>query len=332
MPYLLVGLGFAGLMIGAELLLRGGVGLARRLGISALVVGIVVVGFATSLPELVVSVTAALEGSPDIAVGNVVGSNIANVLLILGAVAVITPIIARREQIRFESGVVLAATIALIGLGLFGVINAVAGFALVMALVAFLYLTYRRERSSDHPDHAAEADDLEMVPASLGMALLVTAGGLILVVIGSEALVTGAIEIARIHGVSEAVIGLTLIAIGTSLPELACGVVAALRRHVEMALGNVLGSNVFNILGIAGITALVAPIPVADKIVAFDLWVMLAATLICLGVVQYGQRIGRVAAVAFLIGYGGYIAIQFDPADRVTAEQAGPVMDAAAAR
>lgn len=305
------------LPVAAEVLVRGAVGLANRAGISPLVVGLTVVAMGTSAPELVVCVNAALNGAPGIAYGNVIGSNIANVLLILGAAALITPILCGpRATFLRDTLAMLAATVVFIALTLTGVIVAWQGGLMVALLGGYLLWSYLREKggldpADVHVDEVAELDSFKTTPAAL-IAVLVL-GGLIGVVWGADLLVDGAIGLARGFGVPETVIGLTLVAIGTSLPELATAGMAAWRGHNDVAVGNVVGSNVFNLLGIMGATALVAPVPAPLQIMTVDVWVMLAASLLLLPFVLSGGRITRPAGVAFLGCYGLYVAWQFAP-------------------
>jgi len=313
MAYVLVGLGLVGLLVGAEIMLRGAVGLAQCFCVSPLVIGLTVVAFATSAPELVVCIVAALQGAPSLAVGNIVGSNIANILLILGAVAVISPIIVPKGGLVRDALALAGATLAMVAVGLYGVISTWIGAVMLVVLGGYFLYCYRSELKGGNEAaiHETEVEELDHVPSGLGMASILLAIGLALVIGGSQALVDGAVDIATRLGVSEAVIGLTLIAVGTSLPELATAIVAAMRKQVGIALGNVLGSNIMNILGIAGATALVTPIPVPDNIAVFDLWVLLGVTAVLLPPVIFGGRLGRVVALVFLCAYGTYISAQF---------------------
>lgn len=311
MVYGMVVLGLIGLLFGAEIMLRGAVGLAKLLNITPLLIGLTVVAFATSAPELVVCIIAALDGAPGLAVGNVVGSNIANILLILGAIAVITPIMVPKGGLLRDALALSGATIVMVAVGLYGVISGWIGAAMLALLGGYFLYCYRSELKSGAEGHESEIEDLDHVPATLGPALLLLAAGFGLVIGGSHLLVEGAVDIALAFGVSDAVIGLTLVAVGTSLPELATAIVAAMRKQVGIALGNVLGSNIMNILGIAGATALVSPVPIPDSIVGFDLWVLLGVTAILIPPVVFGGRLGRTVALLFLIGYGSYIGIQF---------------------
>ncbi len=299
--------GFIGLLIGGELLVRGASAVAVRLGISPLVVGVVIVGFGTSAPELVTCVRAALGGSPGIAVGNIVGSNIANILLILGAAAFLRPFSASRKAVVRDGSIVIATAVAFMAASFMGVIDRTVGAVFVLALIAYLAYTI----STDRANPSAEIED---VPApsevGLGKAMVHLALGVIIVVVGAEFLVDGAVEVARLFDVSEEVIGLTMVAIGTSLPELATSIMAAIKKHSELALGNVLGSNVYNTIGIGGITALVQPVPVSQTMQYFDIPLMVGISVLLVVVVATGKRVTRWEGALLLMLYGGYIAFQ----------------------
>lgn len=297
--------GLALLLGGGECLVRGAVGLARSLGVPPLVIGLTVVAFGTSAPELVVSLQAALGGHPDIVLGNVVGSNNANVLLIAGAAAAIRPVAAEPGAVRRDGAALMAATLAFIGLCLLGELGFGAGLALAAALAAWMAWSLRsaRRRGGDGED------GIEAAPRGAALALLLTLAGIAGVLLGARLLIDGAVDVARAAGLSEAVIGLTLIAFGTSLPELAAAGMAALRGHGDIALGNVMGSNLFNMLGIAGVTAMAAPVPVPAELLRLDLWVMLAATLLLLAALRGGRRVGRLEGGALAAAYALYIGV-----------------------
>lgn len=300
------------LFASAEVLVRGAVTIARRLGLSPLLIGLTLVGFGTSSPELLASLTAALEGSPGIALGNVVGSNICNILLILGATAVLSPLATRRGAVGRDIAVLLATSVALVVICLLGRIGRLEGAAFVAALVAYISCAYRQEVGRRVPSaelHRAEAREVPSLHRRLPTALALTALGLLGLSGGAYLLVNAAIALARQYGLSETVIGLTLVAIGTALPELATSVVAALHRHPDVALGNVLGSNIYNILGIAGTTALVQPIAVPAEIARTDVWVMLASTLVLTALVHFRQGIARWQGGLLLLAYVCYLGL-----------------------
>ena len=298
LDWIYLGGGLIALFVGGEALVRGAVGIARKLAMSPLLIGLTVVGFGTSTPELLVSVDAAWRGSPDIAVGNIVGSNIGNILLILGVTALISPIVIRGATLARDSAIMLAAALLLVPMFWLGQIGRPAGALLVAGLAGFLLWAYLQ------PGEAPEADDTPPLPA--WQSVLWVALGLAGLMLGARFLVDGAVNIARGFGVSEAFIGLTIVAVGTSLPELATSLIAALRRQSAIAIGNVVGSNIFNVLGILGATALVAPIPVAPRFLAFDLPVMIGATLALVVMLRAG-RIGRLMGVVLLLAYAAYV-------------------------
>ncbi|MBD3766057.1 MAG: calcium/sodium antiporter, partial [Rhodobacterales bacterium] len=273
MTYLLFTLGLIGLFVGGESLVRGAAALARRFGLSPMLIGLTIVGFGTSTPELLVSVQAALGGAPAIAIGNVMGSNAANILLILGVAAVVTPIHISLAQSRNDLGFMLLATAGLALTLWGGEVSRLEGAALVGGMLLFLYTSFRH---SPAPAGAAEDEDgvTAPEPPPLIRSLLITLGGLVILMVGARLLVDSATDIARTFGISEAVIGLTIVAIGTSLPELATSLIAAWRKKIDIAVGNTVGSNVFNIFGILGITALIAPIPAEARFLTADMpWV-----------------------------------------------------------
>ena len=305
-----IGFLFGGLILlflGGECLVRGSVAIAERFGISRLAVGLVVIGFGTSAPELVVSVQAVLSGSPDIAIGNVVGSNIANILLVLGVAALIAPIINRDSRIRRDVIVMAVATAALVAALAYGEISRLMGAVMLGALALYLALTYVFERNRKASADTAKGNDLPIsLPLAIGAAVL----GPVLLVIGARLMVDGATGIARSFGVSEAVIGLTVVAIGTSLPELATAIVAAFRRHADVVIANVIGSNIFNVLAVLGITAVISPIPVAERFAATDGPIMLGVALAATVLLFSTKLIGRPLGALLLPAYTAYILIQ----------------------
>lgn len=297
------------LFFGGEGLLRGSVSLAHRLGLSRLLVSAVIVGFGTSMPELTVSLGAALKGSSDIALGNVVGSNIANILLIVGIAALLRPIHISNRAVRRDTVMMVAASLVLAALGSAGMVTRVAGGLMLAALVAYIAVCYRqdRRRASHTPEHIEEEFE-NGKPLTVGLAALYSVLGLALLVGGAALLVEGAVALARGFGLSEAVIGLTIVAVGTSLPELATAVVASLRRHGDVVMGNILGSNIFNIFAILGLTALIQPMATTGRIAEIDVWIMLAVALALAPFLWWGLRLNRIAGVAMLGAYALYTA------------------------
>ncbi len=303
------------LVIGGELLVRGASKLAVSLGISPLVVGLTVVAFGTSSPELAVSVQAAMSGQVDIALGNVVGSNIFNVLFILGLSALIVPLVVSAQIVRQEVPIMIGASLLLGAFALDGSIarwEAGVLFALLLVYTVFLIIQSRRESQAIQTEYAGEAhigaqrhwDD------RLPVQLLLIVAGLVLLVFGSRWLVAAAVSIAQSFGVSELVIGLTIVAAGTSLPEVAASVTAAIRGQRDIAVGNVIGSNTFNILGVLGLSGLIAPLPLAvpQSLLEFDMLVMLAVAFACLPVFFTGATIARWEGAVFLGYYIAYVA------------------------
>ncbi len=303
--YILVGL--AGLYFGGEGLVRGSVALAERMGVSKLIIGLTIVGMGTSAPELLVSLQAALSGKSDIALGNVVGSNIANVLLILGISALVYPIAHWDRAVRRDALVAVGAAVTLLFFVQFETVGRIAGLVMIAGLAAYLWLVYSAQRKGAAVRAAMpeplKARDFQATWVSVAFVI----GGLLLLIFGADFLVTGAVNIARNFGVPESVIGLTIVAIGTSLPELATSVTAALKRHSDVALGNVVGSNIFNILGILGITALVSPVGVDPGIARFDAPLMAAVTLALLIVLYMRDSITKRMGGAMVGVYAAYI-------------------------
>jgi cation:H+ antiporter len=305
----LIVLGLVLLILGGEALVRGASTLATRAGISPLVVGLVVVSAATSAPEFAVTTGAVLSGQPDLALGNVVGSNIVNVLFILGLSAVLAPLVIKRQLLRFDIPFMVAMSIALILLSLDGVISLVDGSLLLSSLaihtVASIILG-RRDANTSNPDQ--ETLPLNSKPVSLWLALFLLVVGIGLLVLGAQALVTGAVDIASSLGVSSLVIGLTVVAIGTSLPELATSLVAVRRGETDMAVGNIVGSNIFNIGMVLGLPAILFGdgIPVADAMIAIDLPLMLAAAVALLPIAFTGFKMARWEGTLFVLLYAAY--------------------------
>ncbi len=298
MTYLLFSIGLVMLFFGGEALVRGASAVARHFHLSPMVIGLTIVGFGTSAPELLVSLQAAWEGKPEIAIGNVVGSNIANILLILGVSAVIAPLVIDARKIWRDLAFMLAATFILWGMLLGTEITRGYGAILFVGLLIFLGSTFFFGKVAPEPDQPEENQI---------KAWGFTIGGLIVLVIGARLLVDSAVEIATTFGISEAVIGLTIVAVGTSLPELATSVIAAFRKQTEIAVGNVVGSNVFNIFSILGITALVSPIPVDPRFGAIDMPVA-AAVAVGLTVLAFVLKgLPRLAGVGLLVVYAGYL-------------------------
>lgn len=310
--WLLSGLGLLILLLAGDALVKGAVNLSLRIGIPALIVSLTIVAFGTSAPELLISIKAVLDDVPGIALGNVVGSNTANILLVLGIPALLATMHTSECNTRKSFNHMIAATILFIALAYRGVFDWVASIALLVALAAMLYDAARDARAHQKADAAAvdegdlEGVDPDMPGWRIGLFLLL---GLIGLPLGASLLVDNATIIAKEFGVSDTVIGLTLVAIGTSLPELATTVMAALRRQADVALGNVIGSNMFNLLAIIGIAGLVGPIQVDPAFLRFDLWVMLGASLLLIPVVYLGQNITRLWGIVLSVLYAVYLIV-----------------------
>ena len=304
------------LVIGADILVRGASKLAMSVGISPLVVGLTIVAFGTSAPEVAVSVGAILDGKTDIAIGNVVGSNIFNVLFILGISALITPLVVNIQLIRQEVPIMLGASLLLLALTLDGRLSFLDGgflFALLLAYTVFLVVQSRRETQAAKDEFAEE-----IKPAQTGawdshwaVQIGLIAAGLLALVFGSDYLVQASVNFAKAMGVSDLVIGLTIVAAGTSMPEVATSITAAIKGERDIAVGNVVGSNTFNILGCLGISGLVSGdlgLAIAPSLLALDIWVMLAVALACLPIFITGREIARWEGGVFLAYYVAYVA------------------------
>lgn len=299
------------LVAGGELLVRGAVSSAKALGVSPLLIGLTLVGFGTSTPELVTSVTAAMNGSPGIAVGNVVGSNIANILLILGLSACIFPLVINPKGFRRDASMLVFSAVACMVVVLYGRIGPVIGIAFIAALVAYIVYVYTQEKSV--PDEAAlvaehRSDDAPKGPRNIPLAIAMAVGGIAITIFGAGFLVDGSIALAKGMGISDTIIGLTIVAVGTSMPEFVTSVMAALRKHADVAYGNIIGSNIFNVLFILGVTALVQPIDIPAQIAQLDIWVMLAATALLVVFARTGIKLQRWEGVVFIAAYVAYVA------------------------
>jgi cation:H+ antiporter len=303
------------LVAGAESLVRGASKLAASIGISPLVVGLTVVAFGTSAPELAVSTHAAYTGEADIAVGNVVGSNIFNILFILGLSAMVTPLAVAQQLIRLDMPIMIGASLLLPILGMDGKISRIDGlllFSLVVAYTIFLIRQSRKESKAVQEEYEREygVGEEEKTPRAWKIDLAYVIGGVVMLLLGSRWLVDGAVRVAIDLGVSELMIGLTIIAVGTSLPELATSVIASLRGERDIAVGNVVGSNIFNILAVVGLTGLVAPegVPVSIEALRFDIPVMIMVVLACAPVFMTGLIIQRWEGFLFLAYYLAYLS------------------------
>ncbi len=318
------------LILGAEMLVRGASRIATRFNVSAFVIGVTVVGFGTSAPELAASLTAATTGHTGMAVGNVVGSNIMNIALVLGVTAMIAPIPVNRGIVRRETLVVIAVSfVPLLALATDRTIGRIFGTTMFLGLLAFLWWSFTSSRRDG--GHPAEQESVPTPPrrgvVSLLFDVIVIIAGLLLLVGGADRLVLSATEVARELGVSEVVIGLTIVAGGTSAPELATSLIAVARGRTDLGVGNILGSCVFNILGILGITAIITPIEIPIEVFQFDLPVMIAVAAACLPILLAGHRISRGEGCLLTSAFVIYTVLLFVgwpfPADRGTAAPEG---------
>jgi len=309
MTLILFAVGLIILVLGAEVLVRGASRLASSIGISPLVVGLTVVAFGTSSPELAVSVIASVNHKADISLGNVVGSNIFNILFILGISAVIAPLVVSRQVIRLDVPIMIACSALLLLLGLDGSISRTDGILLTIGIVAyttFLIRQSRKEKETPSDEFAKEYETKGKKTLVTDIAL--SLAGLVMLVLGSRWLVNGAVVIATHLGLSELIIGLTIVAVGTSLPEVATSIIASMRGERDIAVGNVVGSNIFNILAVLGISGIAAPhgLPVPESALRFDIPVMTAAAVACLPIFFTGNEISRWEGKLFLFYYIAY--------------------------
>lgn len=315
-------LGLALLIVGAELLVQGGARLAAAMGIPALVIGLTVVAYGTSAPELIVSLTSSFAGQTDIAVGNVVGSNIFNILFILGLSALIAPLVVSQQMVRLDVPLMIGISVLTLLFGLDGQIGRIDGLilftsAVIYTIVLFWQSTQAGERKEDTPADTQAEHQSAMAQSNLSLwpvNLLYIAGGLACLILGARWLIDSAVTIARSLGLSELIIGLTIVAAGTSLPEVATSVVASIRGEQDIAVGNLVGSNVFNLATVLGLSGLVAPdgIPVSTAALRVDLPIMLAVAVACLPIFFTGYRIDRWEGGLFLgyyIAYLGYLIL-----------------------
>ncbi|MCJ7872575.1 calcium/sodium antiporter [Marinovum sp. 2_MG-2023] len=313
--WLLCVLGLVILLLAGDALVKGAVNLSLRVGIPALIVSLTIVAFGTSAPELLIAIAAVHEGAPGLALGNVVGSNTANILMVLGIPAILATLHTSDCDTRKSYFQMLAATALFIALAFCGSFTWVSALVLLAALAVMLWIATKdalaHRRETRVASEEAELEDLEGADPNMPwwkiwMFLLL---GLIGLPLGADILVDNASHIARMYGVSDTVIGLTLVALGTSLPELATTVMAALRRQADVALGNVIGSNMFNLLAIIGVAALIGPIPVDPTFLRFDLWVMLGASLLLAPFVLLRWNISRIWGAVLTILYLAYVTI-----------------------
>lgn len=304
---LLVATGLALLFLGGEGLILGTVTIAKKFRLSPLLVSAVVVGFGTSMPEMAVSIDAAMKGSSGIALGNVIGSNIANVLLTVGGAALLCPIIVQKEAVRRDVLIMLFSTILLALLVWTNTVGRVAGAVMLIGLISYIAYSFVQDKKNHAPCPKTIDEELaNKLKLNIWLASTYTIGGLLLLVYGATLLVEGATNIARLFGLPEAVIGLTVVAIGTSLPELATSVVAAYRKKVDLIIGNILGSNVFNILFTLGLTALISPISLTSEVAINAVWVMVLSSVGLSILLMREIKISRILGFVMLFAYLTY--------------------------
>ena len=300
MVYIMLALGLFLLVYGGNMLVDGSVQVAKKLGLSSLVIGLVLVGFGTSTPELLASLISVMRGVNGIAVGNVIGSNIANVLLVLGLAALVHPIKIDIKDFKRDGLVLMIASILVVAVTFAGLINRLTGIVFVLILCGYVYYCYR----TDKKNHQEEPIENEKV-LSLPKSLLKTAVGIGLTMLGAKFLIDNAISLARMWGVSEAVIGLTIVAVGTSLPELTASVIASIKKENGVAFGNVVGSNIYNALFILGFVAVCLPISI-DSVMRMDSLIMLAVAIVLTGIAFWKKEFSRLVGFLFLCAYVAY--------------------------
>ncbi|WP_373050789.1 calcium/sodium antiporter [Thalassovita aquimarina] len=309
--WLYASLGLVILLLAGDALVKGAVNLSLRIGIPALIVSLTIVAFGTSAPELLISITAAMEGVPGIALGNVVGSNTANILMVLGIPALLARMHTSECDSRESFLLMIGASVLFIALCFIGRFTWISGLVLLAALSGVLFHSFHKARAHMAMGEEDELEDPEGADPDMPWwkITLYIVLGLIGLPLGADLLLDSAVTIARMFDISETVIGLTMVAVGTSLPELATTVMAALRRQADVALGNVIGSNMFNLLAIIGVASLVSPIPVDSAFLRFDLWVMLGASLLLIPFVFFKIDITRSWGVLLSAAYAGYIVL-----------------------
>jgi cation:H+ antiporter len=310
MDTLMLILGLVILIVGGEFLVRGAVGLSSAMKISPLVIGMTVVSFGTSAPELLVSIQSAMSGNPGIAIGNVIGSNIANLALVLGVTVIIFPIVAEKQTKKLDYPVMIFATFLFYIFALNLHLEFWEGLVFILVLLAFTYYLIVSSRRSTKKEIAEKKEDLEELlekPSSKGMSVLFLLVGLVGLYFGSDWFVGGATGIARSFNLSDSVIGVTVVALGTSAPELVASIMAALKKQSDISVGNLIGSNIFNIFAVLGITAMVKPIAVEESVMSFDMWWMIGISLLLIPVLYFGNKIGKIKGIVLVFSYVIYI-------------------------
>jgi len=305
LDFIIIPLSLFLLYIGGEGVLKGVLVIARKFKLSNILVSAVIIGFGTSLAELTVSVEAVLIGSPDIALGNIIGSNIANILLVTAIAALITPIMLKSLKINRDIFVMIVASLLLLFFKFIDWLNFYSG--VIFLLILFSYISY--SYFQDQKDNGDKEENLENL--SLIKAIIYSVIGLATLILGGWLLVNSSIKIAQSYGISEAVIGLTIVAVGTAIPELTTTIIASIKKHNDLVIGNILGSNIFNILGILGVTLLIENIPVTDEMMKKGIWEMIAATLFFIIILRFAKSISKLIASFMLTSYAIYIVYLF---------------------
>lgn len=318
-PIIQIVFGLIVLLGSADFLVRGAISIAQRFGVSTLMIGLTVVAFGTSTPEFVTTLAAAMRGMPGMAVGNIVGSNMANSLLIIGVAALACPFECSTRAVTRDGMVMLGATLLFVAIALFGGIERWHGAVLLATLFIYLGFSYRAESRRPEIENplVQEVTEIKGVPSRTGVAVATVLAAMAGLVVGSRLLVAGGTEIAVIFHVSQEVIGLTMIAVGTSLPELATVVMASLRRHGDVAMGNIVGSNIFNLLAIGGGVSILEPLPVPAQILNFDLWAMLGVTCLMVLMLAKSRRVYRMQGAVLTGVYLFYVGAQYSPLRQV---------------
>lgn len=299
------------LLAGGEALVRGAVSIAKKAGVPVIIIGLTIVSLGTSAPEMVISIIATMEGHPDIALGNIIGSNIANILLVLGVTALVYPV-ATNPEVTKRDGIlmVLVSVLLLVFMG-DGEISRLEGIIFLAVMTGYLMDMLRRARKGTDPEIVEEFEEETSFDYSLPLALLLLAGGFALLIAGADILVGGASNVARLLGVSEAIIGSTIVAIGTSAPELVTCVVAAYRKHSDIAVGNVVGSNFFNIVAVAGVASTTSPMNVNPQFLDVDIWVMLVSSTLLIPLMLSGKKVSRAEGGVMFFWFILYIGYQY---------------------
>ncbi len=305
MNYFYITLGLLCLMLGGDWLVKGAVALARRLNMPVLLIGITVIGFGTSLPELLVCITAHMHDQANLAIGSIIGSNITNLLLILGTSAAIYPLTSNKKIVLRDGGTLVFAYLIFIYYGYIGIISRLSGTLFFCGLLIYLTYCYYTAKHDPKPIGFSEYDDDKAITSIKSFSLIII--GFCTLIFGAKILISGATAVALQLGLSEAVIGLSIVALGTSLPELAAGIIAAARKQTDIAIGNAIGSCIFNTLGMLGITAMIKPLPIAIDFLHYDLWIMLSITICLLLLLITDWQLSRKEGLFCVMLYGIYI-------------------------